>query len=99
MYVFNKFTGTNTKIDFEYIDNKVISLNTKPENCIINCINGHPLNKYVTSTWGKCNLCNKSVSKGNIVLDCRKCNYYLCLKCINEINLRYLKTFNDAFEI
>ena len=70
-----------------------------PQNNTINCINGHPLNKYVTATWGKCNLCKKNVSKGNIVLDCRKCNYYLCLKCINEINLQYLKTCNNEFEI
>ena len=99
MYFFNKFTGTDNKIDYEYIDNKLISLNIKPNNLTINCLNGHPLKKYVTSTWGKCNLCKKNISKGNLVLDCRKCNYYLCLKCINEINIRYLKTFDDTLEI
>ena len=83
--LFNRNTGNNHSINFNYINQKIKILEMKPTEYIVNCINGHPLNKYVTK-GGKCNYCKKILFSGNIVMDCRKCNYWICLKCVNNID-------------
>jgi len=44
------------------------------------CPAGHAL-KYARATKGNCDGCGSKVSEGQLVSDCRECNYYLCTTC------------------
>mmetsp|Transcript_134944 Transcript_134944/g.262793 ORF Transcript_134944/g.262793 Transcript_134944/m.262793 type:complete len:499 (+) Transcript_134944:52-1548(+) len=44
------------------------------------CPEGHELQLWAARS-GKCDKCNKKISAGEIVMDCRRCNYYLCHMC------------------
>lgn len=45
------------------------------------CPAGHTLIPWTSPRAGKCDGCQKTVSKGEQVLDCRACNWYLCGTC------------------
>ena len=50
--------------------------------CPINCPKGHPLQPFFTP-GGRCDGrgCSEYCTKGTPVLDCRSCNWYLCIAC------------------
>merc|ERR1712166_1073808 len=50
--------------------------------CPINCPQGHPLQPFFTP-GDRCDgsSCSVYCSKGTPVLDCRACNWYLCIAC------------------
>jgi hypothetical protein len=50
------------------------------------CPSGHPLKIYVTS-GGSCDGCRTSQSAGTTVMDCRRCNYWLCSDCCAVSNV------------
>lgn len=54
------------------------------------CVAGHTLRTYITPCGGTCDICYADKPKGTEVLDCRKCNYWMCLDCrdikMNENN-------------
>lgn len=45
------------------------------------CKNGHTL-CTAAAMEGNCDGCNKPVRKGQLVMDCRQCNFYLCSECL-----------------
>ena len=73
----NKDISINRNINYDYITNII------NEDTIQKCKNGHSLIKYITS-GGYCNSCKKNISKNTVVMDCRICNYWKCLKCIHK---------------
>jgi len=46
----------------------------------INCPRGHPLQPWAAAA-GSCDGCNRPVHRGQMVMDCRSCNWYLCSMC------------------
>ena len=47
------------------------------------CPKGHPLSPRVTPVVGGCDgPCGRKVGKGEMVRDCRQCNYYICSSCV-----------------
>lgn len=52
------------------------SRTTVPQSCPA----GHVL-KYAHATDGTCDGCRSKVSEGQLVSDCRECNFYLCTTC------------------
>jgi hypothetical protein len=44
------------------------------------CRNGHML-QTAAAMAGNCDGCNKPVKQGQLVMDCRQCNFYLCSEC------------------
>mmetsp|Transcript_59335 Transcript_59335/g.117580 ORF Transcript_59335/g.117580 Transcript_59335/m.117580 type:complete len:291 (-) Transcript_59335:622-1494(-) len=44
------------------------------------CPSGHDLQKW-RARAGTCNGCHQQVNCGEHVMDCRRCNWYLCLSC------------------
>jgi len=45
------------------------------------CTSGHALVRFVTPGLGDCDRCGAEVPEGSAVLDCRKCNWFLCSSC------------------
>merc|ERR1719284_371085 len=46
------------------------------------CRKGHVL-QTAAAMAGKCDGCDKPVLKGQLVMDCRQCNFYLCKTCVS----------------
>merc|ERR550514_425677 len=44
------------------------------------CPEGHSLQPAAAAP-GKCDKCERKVHKGEMVMDCRQCNWYLCKAC------------------
>jgi len=47
---------------------------------VTQCPKGHAL-KHAQATAGQCDGCAKPVAEGELVMDCRDCNWYLCTAC------------------
>lgn len=47
------------------------------------CPQGHPLELWLARA-GECDGCFRQVAKGERVLDCRECNWYLCRGCFSQ---------------
>ena len=45
------------------------------------CGRGHTLKVYMTPGTGTCDGCSKYITRGTTLMDCRRCNYYLCGQC------------------
>ena len=72
------------RINYNYIGKD--NCNDESSNSdILLCKNGHSLLKYITQ-GGFCNICKKKYKKGNNVMDCRQCNYWICLSCANDLS-------------
>jgi len=46
------------------------------------CPSGHPLAHWQAEA-GSCDGCRRVIRDGDLVMDCRPCNYYLCSECYN----------------
>ena len=46
------------------------------------CPKGHRLVPYTTKGSGSCDGCGARLSKGDQVMDCGRCNWYLCDACL-----------------
>jgi hypothetical protein len=74
-----------------------------PETC---CPQGHKLSLYTTKAGGTCDGCGAAVAQAQ-VMDCRKCNWYLCAECTpqpanggaEQANERKLKVENPFLEV
>lgn len=47
------------------------------------CPRNHNLIEY-TTLGGNCDVCNRIVFIGEQVMDCRRCNWYMCARCANN---------------
>lgn len=73
----NKNISIIRNINYDYITSIINN------DIIMKCNKGHILIKYITS-GGYCNICKNNMCKNTVVMDCRKCNYWICLKCISK---------------
>merc|ERR1712048_687707 len=58
-------------------------LSKKKKFKIVHCKNGHELTPYL-ALGGMCDGCKKRINNGDKVMDCRKCNWYLCRDCYRD---------------
>ena len=71
----------------------------------VKCNAGHVLKSYVT-TGGSCDICTNSEASGTLVMDCRKCNYWLCVACHSaammkvtfETSSMYMSSDDESFD-
>lgn len=50
---------------------------------VTKCPSGHPLKPWA-ARQGTCDGCGKRVQEGESVMDCRLCNWYVCLACVDK---------------
>ena len=67
-----------TPCDFDLCEG---CLKEKQKQAALRCPRQHPLLPYVTPTGGTCDGCREHLIAGTTVLDCRECNYWLCITC------------------
>jgi len=54
----------------------------------VNCPKGHTLQLITEVKRGKCDQCNKDIARGEQVMDCHECNWYLCGTCHPQDKVR-----------
>jgi len=52
-----------------------------PRDRITECPKGHRLQLWTSQSFGTCDVCGKAVSGGEVVMDCRQCDWYVCDGC------------------
>jgi len=52
-----------------------------PHRRITECPKAHKLQQWASQSMGKCDGCAKVVARGEVVMDCRQCDWYVCNAC------------------
>lgn len=53
----------------------------RPPDLVKQCPSGHGLQLWANQRDGTCDGCGELVDRGDLVMDCRRCNWFLCAAC------------------